>query len=269
MSGAVREQRESGGAAGYAGPVGMLAGRPDGQTNTEWTANAITGGIKADEVNQRVGARQAQAQADDEKRRIQAQLDQRNANVRQLNALFGIGDGNDAMANQKRLADYLDRYYRAFLDSQLGQVDRQYGDATRRTRQNLARVGQLGSGLDTNARRESLSDYLHGRQQAVVRASQAREALDSSLHGQRLSLEQQLNAGTVANPDYASYLRQQQQTIDQAQAAIPANTIGQVFDVAGEAYRNGRLQEAQGNQGLNAYFGGGGAGGSSRGGRIT
>jgi hypothetical protein len=209
--------------------------------------------------------RAADAQVAQEKAAIEQEQATRHANVSRIRALFGVGDSVDAGQNAHRLADYLDRYYRSFLDNQLGQVDRNYGDATRQTRQNLARVGQLGSGLETSSRSATLSDYLRQRQQAVTNASQARSSLDASLTGQRMNLEQQVGAGTVANPDYASYLRNQQAMIDQAQAQIPANQIGQSFDVAGEAYRTGRIQTAVGNQGLSAFS----PSGSSGSGRIS
>ncbi len=264
-SGQGDDTRSYGSAAGYAGPIGMLAGRPDGETNSEFVAQGATGGVLnlfGDPVGANIQRRAGEQQLAQEKARIAGEQTRRAGDISKLRAAFGVGDSADAMSNSKRLADYLSNYYRSFLGNQLSQVDRQYGDTSRRTRQNLARVGQLGSGLETSARRNSLSDYLRGRQEAVTRAAQARTALDSSLTGQRMGLEQQIGAGTLANPDFSSYIRQQQATIDQAQAAIPANQVGQVFDVAGESYRNGRLQEAQGNQGLRAFFPSGGGGGS-------
>lgn len=240
-------------------------GRDQGMTSREAGTNAATGGFLSQQIISGQQRREMMARTAEEKARIEAEQKLRDTNRGKLRALFGLGDSPDASSNAKRLHDYLDTYYRTFLGNELSQVDRQYGDTTRRSRQNLARVGQLGSGLETSSRRESLSDYLRGRQEAVARAGQARSALDSSLSGQRMSLEQQINAGSLANPDYASYARQQQATIDQAQAAIPANQIGQLFDVAGESYRNGRLQETQGNQGLSAFWSGGG----SSGGKIS
>lgn len=273
MSGAVQEQRESGSTAGYAGPIGAVAGRPDGQTNAEWVTNSATGGglnlILGDPIGQRVAGREAEARTAEERRTIEERQRRRTEDLTKLRAAFGQGDSLDAQGNSKRLGEYLQQYYDAYLTNQLGQVDSAYADTSRRSRQNLARVGQLGSGLDTASRRQTLSEYLRQRQDAVVRAAQAKSALEASVQGQRQSLEQQIGAGTIVNPDYQSYIRQQQSTIDQARAAIPANQLGQVFDVAGEQYRTGRLQEVQGNQGLSAYFGAGGGGSGRSSGRIS
>lgn len=245
--------------------AGYFSAKSHGYSNKDIATNYMTGGLFASTVESGRQRDQQKKQYEEEQARVAAETARRHENVNALRAAFGLGDTPNAQANAKRLNDYLNDYYKAFLTNQLGQVDTQYTGATRQSRQNLARVGQLGSGLDAANKTQTLSDYLRGRQDAVARAAAAREGLGSQLAGQRQSLEGQINSGAAVNPDFNSYIAQQLATIDAAKAQIPANTVGNVFRIAGEGYRNGVYDQTQGNQGLSAFFGGGGGSG----GRIS
>lgn len=207
-------------------------------------------------------AKERAAAAAAEQRRVQAQRD---GNIRQLRALFGQGDTPDAQSNQKRIADSIREFYGAKLDANLRGVEDQFAGASRVSRQNLARVGQLGSGLDASTRSGNLADFIRGRQRAVADAASSRTALEGRLAGQRQTLESQISSGSLANPDFSGVISQQQGILDQAQSQIAPAAIGNLFDVAGSTYFGGRVNEAIGNQGLQAFNSGGGSGG----GRVT
>lgn len=261
---------DSGSALGFAGPIGLLAGKPEYQTDEEFYANQLTGGIAGaflgDPIGKNEQRRMTEEQLKEEQARVAQQKAIRDRNITQLRGVYGIGEDAAAKGNAKTLADFLGSYYQDLLTTNLGAVDQQYASTSRRSRQNLARVGQLGSGLDAQSQAGNLSDYLRARQQAVSQASGARDRVSSNLTGQRLGFENQISSGSLANPDFAGIASQRDGALQQAQAQIAPAAVGHLFNVAGAGYTNGRIQEAQGNQGMQAFgFGGGGG----NGGRIT
>ncbi len=188
---------------------------------------------------------------------------EKTGNIDRVRESYGIGTTTTAQQNQQRLADYLQNYYKDNLTSNLRSVDNQYATASRTSRQNLARVGQLDSGLDASSKSSTLADFLRGRQDAIAKAASARDGLSGRLAGQRQNFETSISTGQ-ANPDINSISAQQQSLLDSAKSSIPANAVAQGFNVAGSTYFNGRQQEANGNQGLQAFgFSG------SNGGRIS
>lgn len=209
----------------------------------------------------------AQASADNkaraEKRRLAGITAQRNDNLSRVREAYGIGNSQAAQGNAKTLADSIDQYYHDALTTNLQGVDDQYSSASRTSRQNLARVGQLGSGLDTSSKSGNLADFIRGRQTAVAKAAAARDSLQGRLGSQRLNLESSITAGG-ANPDFGTIASQQRGLLDQARSEVTPAAVGNLFDVAGASYFGGRQQEAQGNQGLQAF----GFTGSNRG-RIS
>lgn len=207
---------------------------------------------------------QAEQQVADEEARQRGIIAERNANIAKIREAFGIGTSATAQDNATRLADTINQYYNDYLKQNLHTVDDQYAAASRTSRQNLARVGQLGSGLDTANRSTTLSDYLRGRQQAVSKAASAKDSLSASLANQRLGFENQI-AGGGANPDFAGVANQQQALLSSAQSSIPSNAIGNLFSVAGQTYMQGQQQQALGNQGLSAF----GFSDNNNGGRIS
>lgn len=196
---------------------------------------------------------EAQDAADEEQRRVEAAIAQRNANVAQLRGLFGVGDSAEAKANQQSIAEAINRYYQQYLQQGLGEAERGFSTTSRTSRQNLARVGQLGSGLDASAQQGTLSDFIRARQRAISGAASAKNSLTSSLTSQRLGLENQIASGTQANPDFGAYAAQRDSTLSQAQNNIVPQQLGNMFSAAGQAYFQGRQQEAMGNQGLQAF----------------
>jgi hypothetical protein len=262
----VGNAKDSGAGLGYAGPIGLLAGKPKNQTSSEFYANQLTGGIQGllgNPLGNREQQRIDQQHLDQEQARIAAEQHQRDQNIAQLRSIYGIGDDETAHNNQRTLADFLGSYYRDVLGANLGEADKQYATTSRQSRQNLARVGQLGSGLDASSQSGTLSDYLRARQQAVLDAAQQRDRLNANLTGQRLNFEQQIQGGNLANPDFGGIAAQKQAQLDSARSQIAPAAIGHLFTVAGEGYQQGRIQEAQGNQGLQAFgFGSSGSRGS-------
>lgn len=260
--------KDSGSTLGYAGPIGLLAGKPSNETSTEWYGNALTGGI-TNAFGNPVGANEARRLNEqhlaEEQSRIAGEQAQRNQNIARLRAVYGIGDDASAQGNAHTLADTLRQYYQGVLGTNLRAADSQYATTSRQSRQNLARVGQLGSGLDAQSQAGTLSDYLRARQQAVLQASQARDSLSASLAGQRMGFENQINGGSIASPDFGAIAAQRDAALQQAQAQIAPAALGHLFTVAGQGYQQGRIQEAQGNQGMQAF----GFGSSGGGGRIT
>lgn len=188
-----------------------------------------------------------------EEARLREQQAARDANIGQVREAYGVGSSATAQANAKTLSDSINEYYNNYLSNSLRTVDDQYAGASRTSRQNLARVGQLGSSLDTASRSGNLADYLRGRQQAVASAATAKDNLAAQLTSQRIGLENQISGGTVANPDLTGVASQQQAAIKSAQSQIPASAIGSLFNTAGSTYFNGTVQDAMGNQGLAAF----------------
>lgn len=217
-------------------------------------------------VDQPYAAQQASEQAlADEEARVAEAIARRDANIAQLRGLFGVGDGADAKNNARTLADAVNNYYQQYLRQNLGQAEQGFAGASRVSRQNLARVGQLGSGLDAGAQSSNLADFLRARQRAIAGAAGARDSLTSSLTSQRLGLENQLASGSQANPDFSAMAAQRDNTLQQAQRNIIPAALGDLFTQAGNVYFQGLTQGAQGNQGLQAF----GVGSNGSGGRIS
>lgn len=209
----------------------------------------------------------AQASAENkaraEQRRIRDIGRARDANLAKVREAYGIGQSSTAQGNAKSLADSIDEYYRDSLNANLKGVDDQFANVSRTSRQNLARVGQLGSSLDSSTKSGNLADFIRGRQTAVSKAAAARDSLSGQLSNQRLNLENSITAGG-ANPDFAAIASQQRGVLDQAKSSVAPAAIGNLFNVAGSTYFTGRQQEAEGNQGLQAF-----GFTSSNGGRIS
>lgn len=186
---------------------------------------------------------------------------QRQDTVGRIRELYGVGDTTGAKANQSKLSGSIQDYYNSQLGANLRNTEDQFSNASRVGRQNLARVGQLGSGLDAETRSSNLADFIRSRQRAVSDAAASRSSLESNLTGQRLGLEGQVNSGSLSNPDYSGIAAQQQSLVDQAQGQIKPNAVANLFNVAGNTYFQGAQQGALGNQGLGAFFGGGSGGG--------
>jgi hypothetical protein len=213
----------------------------------------------------RAAQRDAEEALGNEQQRIADAIARRNANIAQLRGLFGVGDSADAKNHARTIADAVNNYYQQYLRNNLRQAEQGFAGASRVSRQNLARVGQLGSGLDAGAQSSNLADFLRARQRAITSASSARDGLTASLTSQRLGLENQIGSGSQANPDFAAYAAQRDNTLQQAQKNIIPAALGDLFTNAGQAYFMGRTQEAQGNQGLQAF----GLSGGGTGGRVT
>ncbi|HYE07657.1 MAG TPA: hypothetical protein VEL07_19215 [Planctomycetota bacterium] len=239
-----------------------MYGREQGLTPTESATNAFTGGMFVNAFQGAAEGRAGEARYQSEQARVEAEQAERDGYIRQLRGVYGIGEDGEAQQNARTLADFLRTYYEESLGANLGAVDQQYASTSRRSRQNLARVGQLGSGLDAQSQAGNLSDYLRARQQAVMQASGARDRLNTGLTGQRMSFENQIASGGMASPDFAGIAAQRDAQLAQAQAQIAPAAVGHLFNVAGAGYQNGRIQEAVGNQGMQAFgFGGGGSSG--------
>lgn len=225
-------------------------------------AAAGTGyGAYSSEQARKDAKRRAGAQED----RLRQQEAERNANLGKVREAYGIGGTAAAQTNARTLADAINSYYQTSLSNNLREADNQYAGASRTSRQNLARVGQLGSGLDTASRSGTLSDYLKARQAAISTAGSSRDRLQNSLTSQRMGFENQISGGTMANPDFGAISAQRDATLAQAQSNVAPAALGSLFKTAGNTYFQGRIQEAQGNQGLQAF----GFGNSNNRGSIT
>jgi hypothetical protein len=201
----------------------------------------------------RKAKRSAEEEADAQARALQDAQNMRNANIAKLRELFGIGDTAAASSNAQTLNDAIKRLYATMASQGLRQADSGFADASRTSRQNLARVGQLGSGLEANAKSATLSDYLRARQKAITNAAGQRDSLRNQLNSQRMGLEQQIATGQVANPDFQSIIANRDASLSAARSNVVPSAIGQGLTVAGNAYFTGKTQEAQGNQGLNVF----------------
>jgi hypothetical protein len=220
------------------------------------TANQLTGGIQGT-ARQPAGNASSSASTSSTYDQEQARIAERAAPARPEHRAAPRDlrhrrrrDRAQQPAHARRLPR---QYYRDVLGANLGEADKQYATTSRQSRQNLARVGQLGSGLDASAQSGTLSDYLRARQQAVLDAAQQRDRLNANLTGQRLNFEQQIQGGGLANPDFGGIAGAAHATLEQARQQIAPAEIGHLFTVAGQGYQQGRIQEAQGNQGLQAF----------------
>ena len=195
----------------------------------------------------------AERRAKKQERAVRDQENARNANIVRIRENYGIGTSETAKASGKTLADAINRYYKSSLDTNLRSADDQFAATSRTSRQNLARVGQLGSGLDTSSRSGTLADYLKARQTGISAAAGAKDRLVNSLTSQRLGFENAVSNGTTASPDFGAISAQRDATLSQAQSSVAPAAIGSLFNTAGNTYFQGRMQEAQGNQGLEAF----------------
>lgn len=195
----------------------------------------------------------AEKQAGEAEQRQRAIEAERAANIGKIREQYGIGDSALAQTNQRSISDAINEYYRSILTSQVNNANQQFATSSRTSRQNLARIGQLGGGLDSAARSGTLADFLRARQDALAQASRGRDALKSNLDTQRLGYENAVSGGTVAAPDFNAIATARQGALSQAQSNIIPRAVGDLFTTAGNTYFNGRLQEAQGNQGLSAF----------------
>lgn len=195
----------------------------------------------------------AKAAAGKEEARVLLAQQQRDKNLGTVREAYGVGNTATAKNNARTLAQSVQDYYQQYLGNSLRTADDQYAASSRTSRQNLARVGQLGSSLDASSRSGTLSDYLRARQKAVSAAGDAKNSLQNSLTAQRLSLENQINGGTMTSPDTAAMLAQQRAAINSAQSQIAPTALGSLFNTAGNTYFQGKTQEAYGNQGLQAF----------------
>lgn len=240
----------------------------DGNKDVTWGdvgLQLLTAGQSTSAVGSNVARRQASREAEAEKARIQQEQDRRNGYVSQIADLFGKGTGATSAANGQHLSDALSQYYRDALSGNLNSVTQGYSGASRVSRQNLARAGQLGSSLDTSAQAGNLADFLRGRQRSVQDAAQKKSDLQSALEGLRVNLTNSVSSGSMTNPDFSALATQQSNIINQARTNLVPNQVGQVFRQAGDTYYNGRQAQAQGNQGLQSFgFGGGGGSASGR-----
>jgi hypothetical protein len=207
----------------------------------------------------------AKTAANDQRAMTTQQRVQRDQNVQRIREVYGIGDTETAKGNSKTLADSIKRYYDANLEANTKQADDLYASTSRTSRQNLARVGQLGSGLDANSQTGNLSDYLRAWQNAISQAGSARDRLSGQLTNQRLSLESGVSGGSVANPDFGAYAANRDSLLSEAQKGVTPAAIGSGFNTAGSTYFTGKTQEAYGNQGMQAF----GFGQSANRGKIT
>jgi len=196
---------------------------------------------------------EAKNRASQEEDRLRTQQAGRDANIEKIREAFGVGSTDAAQTNSRSLADRINQYYQSQLDTNLKATDNQFANTSRTSRQNLARVGQLGSGLDTSNQAGNLADYLKARSNAVSTAASAKDRLSNTLTSQRLNYENQVSGGTNANPDFGAISAARDSTLSQAQSQVAPAALGNLFNTAGSTYFNGRLQEAQGNQGMQAF----------------
>jgi len=224
-----------------------------------------TAGQSTSAVQSNLEKRKAEEQAKVEAARVQKEQDRRNEYIGKIRDIFGVGTGADSAGNHKRLSDALNRYYQDNLRSNLGSVTQGYSGASRVSRQNLARAGQLGSSLDSQSRSGNLADFLRGRQQSIQQAGKVKQDLASSLERMRTGLESNVSNGSLTNPDFTNIANEQSRLLESARSNVQPAVIGSLFRQAGSNYYNGRVQEGQGNRGLQSF----GIGGGNRGGSFS
>lgn len=225
----------------------------------------LTAGQSTSAVSSNIAKRQAEEEKKAAEERVRREQERRNGYLAQIRDLFGVGTGEKSGENGRRLADALRQYYQDSLQSNLGAVNQGYGAASRVSRQNLARAGQLGSSLDTQSKSSNLSDYLRGRQSAVQRAAQQKSGLAASLERMRTGLENGVSSGSLTNPDFTNIANEQLSLLESARKNVQPQVVGNLFRQAGAGYYNGRVQEGSGNRGLQSF----GIGGDSRGGSYS
>lgn len=215
----------------------------------------VTGGLAGGGLGWMEGKARGQAEdfAQGEQMRLQQQQAQRDANIAKLREIFGIGNTHAAFANKMSLDDMLKHYYNQLAQGGLHQADAGFGDISRVNKQNLARAGSTGGGLDASTKAKSLSQYLQERQEAMAKAGTARDALSNSLTSQRQGLEGQISSGTTANPDFSSIIANRDNSLRSANANVFPSAIGDVLNTAGGIFGQGARQSAYGNQGLSIF----------------
>ncbi len=173
----------------------------------------------------------------------------RDYNIARVNSAFGIGDDATSKANAQTLASHLNDYYTNYLGEGLHQVNQGYDAANRTNRQNLARSGQIGGGVDAQQSGQTLSQYIQGRQQALGNAATAKTQLNNALTTQRQGIVSSITSNN-ANPDFSNLATEQSAALSNARSQLPTQQLANLFNVAGSTYNQGAVQNAWGNVGL-------------------
>ena len=176
---------------------------------------------------------------------------------------YGIGSSSQAVGNRNRIENDLNQMFRNTANVGMSNADQTYATQAAANRQNAARSGLLGSSQDSQAQGGNLANYLRNRRVAVANASGMRQNARNQLNSQRIGLEQGVQSGTIANPNFQNIAMQQQQALNAQQANIVPGMIGAGLNMAGNIYSQHQYQRGRGNRGFS--FGGG----SNSGGTIT
>jgi hypothetical protein len=171
------------------------------------------------------------------------------------------GIGEQATENQGKINSWLDSIQtdQEKLDTQ--SLDRDYGAVQAQARNQLADQGLTGGSVDVANRRRQLTEYVRGRQQAVLSGRQARSDANQNLVQQRQRAEAQIGSGTTLNPDFNAEGAQIQAGLNTSESLLAPTAIGQAFTLGGSMAGSyiGQHPSSPGGSDYTQNPGGGGA----------
>lgn len=236
--------------------------RRRGMNRTEASMNAFSGGLLYSAAQGSQDRREAQAEAD----RIRETEEERQArtdgNILRLREQYGVGDTWAAEHNRGMIDDWLGKYETDSLRENNAALDEAHKGNEIESRRQLSRQGLLGGAVDLQAQRKALNDYVTGRQRAVAGAKESRRQVEMGMTSHRQNLEQQIMAGTQANPDWTEINNDQSRQLESARQNIVPQAMGDAFTIAGNAYRQDQAARGAGNRGFTMGGGGGASSGT-------
>lgn len=195
-------------------------------------------------------ARQAREAARAQERFQRNQRKQRRKLVGQVRESYGMGDSALAIGNRNKINSDLEQMFRQQAGQGIRMADDDYSATATANRQNAARAGLTGSSQDSASRGFNLANYLRNRRSAIANASGMRANAQNQLTNQRLGLEQAIQGGTMAAPDFQNIAMQQQQALGAQQANIMPAALGNMLTMGGNIYRESNYQQGRGNRGF-------------------
>jgi hypothetical protein len=183
-----------------------------------------------------------------------------NDRIARIRALYGIdptdvggagmhaGLAGEAASNKAVIDRLLGNQETATLKTGGNELDQRFAGVQRGNEQNLADRGLSGGSVDQGASRSTLADFLKGKTDLALAASNEKSAARGNLDQQRMGLETQVLAG--GDPTTINTLTQQSSAINQAGANVVPNALAGVLQQGANVYAQGQVANAYGRRGL-------------------
>ena len=198
---------------------------------------------------------QLQAKKDQQSQEALAGQQQRDieAKIAAARTAFGQGTGPASLANSQRLKDYQNQLWRSNYEGALGQAESQYSGGLSSTRQQLARAGLLGSGMEGMAIGNLQQQLLGGRMGAATGANQAQQQFQTGQSQQLAGLESAIRGGGTVSPEQLAGLQNNVSYMKNAASPTMAwqTAGGDISQQLASGYASGQMANAYGRRGWN------------------